>query len=320
MAHTATLLPNGKVLIVGGGNGSKSTDLSVVGQAELFDPATASFGGAGTDARIYHSATLLNNGDVLLAGGGSPGSTADLEVATSGLFVPTGEMALGRNWHTATILNDGRVLVAGGFGPDDTPVAEAELYDPGSGKFAKVADMSRARVPTSTLLPNGMVLIVGGDSSAELFDPSTGIFTLTGNLTVPRDSHTATLLLDGRVLIVGTQMGAGTSAELYDPATGRFMATGSMQTPRWYHTATLLPDGTVLVAGGVINTDNLVTSTTEIYDPATGTFTPGPDMGQARCWHTATLLPGGKVLLVGGSSLWGVDAASLASAEIYSSN
>jgi hypothetical protein len=115
---------------------------------------------------------------------------------------------------------------------------------------------------TATLLPNGKVLVVGGEyaaggyiqtlADAELYDPAAGTFAATGSMTVPRDFHTATILLDGKVLIAGgTNIGGElASAELYDPAAGTFAATGSMAVPREYYTATLLPNGKVLIVGG----------------------------------------------------------------------
>ena len=166
-------------------------------------------------------------------------------------------MAIGREAHAATLLGDGRVLVTGGLNPSGiswNPIAEAEIYDPTSGTFAVVGNMNVARAGhTSTLLPNGKVLITSGGyinalNSAELFDPATGAFTPTGQMTTARTYATATLLLSGKVLITG---GGNAAAELYDPVTGTFAPTGTMTTNRIWHTATLLPDGKVLIAGGI---------------------------------------------------------------------
>ena len=330
LQHTATLLPNGKVLIAGGGNGPDLIDgYYVVEQAEQFDPATAQFSPAGTLSRDGPTATLLTDGDVLYTGGESGwenlrpivSNTADLARRASGLFESTGSMAIGREAHAATLLADGRVLVTGGVIPSGIwwiPISEAEIYDPTSGTFAVVGNMNVARAyHTSTLLPNGKVLITGGGyptnsvNSAELFDPATGSFTPTGQMTTARTSATATLLLNGRVLIVG---GGGTTAELYDPSTGLFTPTGSVAIPRIWHTATLLTDGTVLIAGGCSAGGE--TASTEIYDPVTGSFTPGPSMRQGRFSHTATLLPDGSVLFAGGAA--GDNKINvLTSAEIY---
>ncbi len=332
MAHTATLLPNGTVLIAGGADNYDAVDgYYAAPQAEFFDPASATFTPAGSIYCDFHTATLLLDGNVLLAGGEYQDNHAVLEIGTSGSYQQTGTMASPRESHAATLLTDGSVLISGGFAPDlddwtspaqqgmDSPALySVELYDPRSGTFAVAGNMNVARkFHTSTLLANGKVLITGGgDNSAELFDPATGSFTLTGPMAVARSWHTATLMPDGRVLIVGGQDNGALTAELYDPVSGSFSTTGSMAVPRMAHTATLLQNGTVLIAGGF--SVNAETSTTEIYDPATGSFTAGPTMGQGRYWHSATLLPGGNVLFVGGTTYQ--SGSALASPEIYGSD
>jgi uncharacterized repeat protein (TIGR01451 family) len=169
-----------------------------------------------------------------------------------------------------------------------------------AGTFTAVGNMTTARTKhTATLLRNGKVLIVGGGSSAELYDPFTKTFTPTGNMTTSRSRQTATMLNDGKVLIAG---GAGTngitlnSAELYDPLTGIFTRIGNMISARWGHTSTLLNDGRVLIAGGIA--DASFTSA-EIYNPSTGTFAKTGDMVRPRSLHTATLLNDGRVLIAG---------------------
>ncbi|HWO30670.1 MAG TPA: kelch repeat-containing protein, partial [Candidatus Acidoferrum sp.] len=296
--HTATLLPDNKVLVAYGSNSSSYTNATgYVGLSsiEVYDAGTGTFteivGDSG--AGIFgHTATLLPNGTVLLAGGfvnsvwDYGGSLSDngagLYDSNTGQFSNTGSMTANRGDDTATLLASGKVLIAGGSSMDQTgpALASAELYDPASGAFSPTGNMTDARfMHTAALLHNGKVLIAGGAVSnttaplatAELYDPSTGAFTNTGPMTIGREQHTATLLADGRVLIAGGEISSGSgnlqaiaSAEIYDPSTGSFSATGSMATARSFHTATFLPAGTVLVAGG--GDDN---STAEVFDPAT---------------------------------------------------
>lgn len=322
IAHTATMLPNGHVLIVGGGVGRDLIDgFSTVGGAELFDPSTGTFISAGTEPRDFHTATLLTNGKVLLAGGETVPpqvitASAELYDPATGLFQPTGNMTTGRESHTATLLGDGRVLMTGGIGVLQT----AEIYDPASGTFSPTGSMVIPRVwHTATLLNNGSVLVTGGSTTggqgavaAELYDPVTGSFTPTGSMLTTHRFPTATLLPNGKVLVVGE------GAELYDPATGMFTAAGPMITPRVMHSATLLTNGTVLIAGGVVKFLSNETATAEIYDPATNSFAPTGGMGSERLWHTATLLSDGSVLVTGGaSSNDGIHTNALNTAEIY---
>jgi hypothetical protein len=190
--------------------------------------------------------------------------------------------------------------------------------------FRPTGDMSTSRSEhTATLLPSGKVLIAGGNScffinyyqncpldSAEIYDPGAGTFATTGKMSVTRDSHTATLLSNGKVLVTG---GHDASAELYDPASGAFVATGSMSVGRSSHTATLLANGKVLIAGGQGVSGPLVTA--ELYDPNAGTFTATGSMTAGRASHSATLLlPSGKVLIAGGFNSAG---AALATTELY---
>jgi WD40 repeat protein len=177
----------------------------------------------------------------------------------------------------------------------------------------------------ATLLTNGKVLVSGGNSilntvvsTAELYDPGSGVWTLTGAMKTARSAHRATLLANGKVLVSGG-IGVGDSilntAELYDPGSGVWTSTGEMKTARTYHTATLLPlpEGKVLVSGG----ENTVgVNTAELYDPAAGVWTETGPMSSARLSHTATLfpLPNGKVLVSGGR---GAGYLILNTAELY---
>ena len=290
---------------------------------------------------IYgHTATVFQNGKVLLGGGfvnsvwaysGISGSfnVATLYDSATGVFSGTGNMTANRGGHTATLLANGKVLITGGADqdPTGTGLASAELYDPSTGTFTQTGSMAVARfLHTATLLQSGKVLIVGGaltstsgpDATAEIYDPATGIFTMTDAMKTAREQHTATLLADGRVLIVGgaTSMGTGdlqptATVEVYDPSTGSFSVAGSMAAARTYHTATLLPSGKVLVAGG--GDEN---STAEIYDPgglALSSITGGMEIG--RSGHTSTLLPNGSVLVAGGGIFAGLASGGVVSNE-----
>jgi hypothetical protein len=287
-AHTATLLTNGKVLVIDGGQLDIDDLLVSIASAELFDPVLGSFASTGSPlvARENHTATLLLTGKVLITGGNefsgyptwlSPTATAELYDPATGTFAKTGNMAVGRTNHTASLLADGRVLVVGGStnvgsGVTTTTVtlASAEIYDPGTGTFATAGKMASPRAGhTATVLPSGKVLITGGQNdqtaqaTAELYDPQTNSFTMTGSMAAPRTGHTATLLINGTVLVaggatgkvlypgsIGVTVSPQTSAELYEPLTEGFVATASMAYGRIAHTATLLPDGTVLISGG----------------------------------------------------------------------
>ena len=165
---------------------------------------------------------------------------------------------------------------------------------------------------TATLLPNGLVLAaggLGGGNSAELYNPTNGIWTVTGSMTNGHWGHTATLLPNGKVLVAGD--GGPVSAELYDPVTTMWTSTGSMIYPVHWHTATLLTNGQVLVAGGY---NGSALNDAEIYDPASGTWKYTGALATARFGHTATLLANGKVLVTGGS---GGAGNYFNSAELY---
>lgn len=279
-------------------------------------------------ARNEHEAVLLLDGRVLVIGGIGDDSrtlrSAELYEPASGTWTAAGNMRAPRWDHTATTLLDGTVLVAGGevSVTGTVEVGSAELYDPASGTWTDVANMTQARWGhTATLLPDGTVL-VAGNSTSELYDPLTKSWTATGAMVARREGHTATLLRDGTVLVAGGCCGTTdpngsselASAELFDPRTGAWTATGAASGVRTEHTATLLPNGKVLIAGGYIGGGDVVTAlaSAELYDPDLKAWTPAGDMTDERWPATATLLPDGIVLVT--SSL-----GRISSAELYSS-
>ena len=332
-AHGAVLLPKGKVLVVGGRNGTDR-----LASAELYDPATGTWTNTGSLAtgRNRLSVTLLTNGLVLAVGGATgqgPTATCELFDPASGIWTNTGSMVTARGRQTATLLLNGKVLITGGS-PDAgvTSLSSAELFNPATGTWTNTSSMGTARdLDTATLLLSGKALVVGGSAtgdsapalaSAELYDPATGTWTPTGSLNVARTYHTATLLPDGRVLVAGGEDGitAFSSAELYDPATGTWTATGPLESARSVHTATLLSDGTVLAAAGYHYgpSDPIGSlSSAELYTPSARTWTATGSLNAAGSFQTATLLTNGQVLISAGyddsASVW------LSSAELYDS-
>ena len=316
-SHTATLLPDGRVLVAGGSVGWGG----VLSSTELYDPASGAWTATGSmaTARSSHTATLLPDGRVLVAGLGAGGPSTELYDPATGAWTTTGPMDVSRYDHTATLLPDGRVLVAGGSVGGDNALSSAELYDPASGTWTPTGAMTTARARhTATLLPDGRVLVAFGGPgyifSAEIYDPETGSWRSTGSMTTARRCHTATLLPDGRVLVaggLGNNSQALTSAAIYDPEDGSWTETGSMATPRADFSATLLPDGRVLVEGGQGAWN--VHFSAELYDPASGAWTPTGSLTAARFSHTATLLSDGRVLVAGGWS----GSVDLSSTELY---
>ena len=281
---TATLLTNGQVLVAGGYRNDPLKGAVALASAELYTPSTGTWTYTGSlhTARWSHTATLLQNGEVLVAGGEILGKDGRISFASAELYNPatgtwttTGSLHTARFDQTAALLQNGQVLVAGGNTGVFVGLASAELYNPSTGKWTTTGSMTTVRRGhTMTLLQNGQVLVAGGSdgagnllASAELYDPSTGTWTLTGSLPHPLDGFTATLLTNGQVLAAaGNDGGSIASAELYDPSTGAWTVTGNLNQARAYQTAALLQNGDVLVAGGAYNV-YCPTYTAEYYTP-----------------------------------------------------
>ena len=284
--------------------------------------------------RASHTATLLNDGTVLVAGGLNDFSY-DYINNVERYYPGTGWVAVsplnqGRSTHTATLLNDGTVLVAGGIGSGGVGyLAHVEKYYPGL-DWGLRTPMGTARAfHTATLLANGLVLVAGGKTTGEVVLNTTEIFNNTGaggvgiwspeaSMNTARHLHTATLLNDGRILVAGGYNGASSSyasVEIYDPVTNAWGEVENLSTSRAGHTATLLPNGKVLVVGGHSSTIGVL-NTAEVYDPVSDSWTrTANDLAIYRLAHTATLLSDGRVLVAGGT---GVPESYNDIAELYS--
>jgi N-acetylneuraminic acid mutarotase len=327
----AALLPNGQVLLTGG----TAANGYIINSPEVYDPVTQSFTALSeamrTDRR-HHAATLLPSGELLLTGGQSNqqdflDSAEVFNYVTQTFRALPATMTLDRMGQTATLLPNGLVLITGGDDQNLNVVDTAEVYEavaPIAKRFASLsATMTTSRAfHTSTLLPNGQVLLTGGVDwndgggtaldTAEVYDPVAQTFTaLSATMAQIRVGHTATLMRNGLVLLAGGCAGganacsaASSSAEIYDPVAQTFTAlSASMADPTLFdHQATLLPNGEVLLTGGFAASDESV-NTAQLYDPIAQTFTTlDATMTVARGGHTATLLPSGQVLLAGGQT------------------
>jgi hypothetical protein len=282
----------------------------------------------------FHTSSLLNDGSVLVAGGkGLSGITNRQSLRynpAQDRFETDALLAVARQAHAAAILANGRVLVMGGFdlnvpGTDFDPVfTSTEIYDPATRAFSAGPNMIfPRRHHVVTTLADGRLLITGGiqlrgsgfgaSPNTELYNSITSQITAGQRMIEGRWMHTATLLTDGRVLIVGGRSNNCTvncpffalnTAEIFDPATGLFTATSPLNIARFGHTATRLRDGRVLIVGGqttdALATDGVPVPTVEMFDPVTGRFTVGGNLVLARSSHTATMLNNGKILIAGG--------------------
>jgi Kelch motif/Galactose oxidase, central domain len=321
---TATLLPNGKILIAGGFDSSTTA----TNATELYDPATNTLSAdlPMSHARGEATATLLPNGKVLIAGGDDGTnalmSTELYDIGTK-TFAPGPSMIAARFGAGATLLANGKVLIAGGN--SSSPLEElssTELYDPSANFFAAGPSMSVAMGPsTAVLMPNGKVLIVGEGvkinlnvSVAELYDPADNSMA-ERSLNTLREFPAAALLPNGKVLIAG---GAGqlfiaiNTTQIYDPSQDTFADGPSMSNGHWVATAAPTANGEILVIGGNGASINGLNSV-EVYDSVTNSFTAGTPMSDPRQLPTATLLPNGRVLIAGG---WN-GTNSLESTELY---
>ena len=323
--HTSTLLLDGRVLLTGGYS-QEFFPSTGTNSAELYDPASGTFGATGDmgTARFGHSATRLPDGRVLIAGGwdanGYSLNSAEIYDPAAGKFTAASHMTVGRSLHTATLLQNGKVLIAGGVnsqpGSGET-LAAGELYDPGSGTFTRVGSMSIGRSwHKAALLANGQVLIVPGSDgadyrTADLYDPAAGTFrTLPFGNSSSLVAATVTLLPSGRALAALTVPecdGSSSETNLYDPAAGMFTTGANMTSRHCASVGVQLSNGGVLVVGSI--QDGVGPNPgADVYDPQAGLFSSAGPMVKAHNYHRATLLDSGDVLVTGGVT---------ATAELY---
>lgn len=341
-AGNAAVWEDGRVLVPGGADGR----LTACAETVLFDPVSGSWSPTGLlgEGRRLHSVTLLRGGRVLVAGGVSgalshpsrPLATAEVYDPETGAWTRTGSMGEARYGHSADLLPDGRVLVAGGGGPrspdSDRSLRSAEIYDPGAGTWTPAEPMTDARCHHPTVpLPDGRILAVGGYvatrgsrgvdlwvsfgvglAHCEAYDPGSGTWQPTADLTVPRHGHQATLLPDGTVLATGggsvdAVLGGGyrphslAGTERYDPDADHWRRDVDMPVGRSRHRAVPLASGRLLVMGGADDTSlDAGHRTAAVYDPATGTWTPTPGLRVGRRDFVAAALPDGRVLAAAG--------------------
>ena len=318
ISGTPTALKAEETYIITGRNDAGETSVTIiitVVSSGAFEP-----GADLTTSRYYHTATKLDDGKILVAGGRSNATsgwaTAELYDTDNDIWKPAAAMNIARYKHTATLLKDGKVLVTGGLkeGNVSITLATAELYDPVADSWKLIENMNRPRAKhTATLLPDDKVLVVGGgyfgtDNTAEIYDPDTGRWELTETMENSRtEGHTAVLLNNGNVLVSGGKSNPSVfavqaTAELYDPNARMWRSTGSMKGPRRDHAMTELENGKILVAGGYdsLHAMDYELKTAELYDPGAGTWELATPMTYARPYHSQVRLEGGKVLAAGG--------------------
>lgn len=315
-------LKNGEVLVAGGFSAGNPGHVS----AEIFNPSNGTWRATTSMhyPRAYSTMTLLQDGRVLVVGGGGDLSSASAELydPSTETWTLTGPLTTPRFYQKAVLLQDGRVLVSGGC--VSTYLSSAELFDPSTGNWTATGSMSIPRVLHSmACLQDGRVLVAGGHisgtsySSAELYNPTSGQWTAAPSMSVTRGSHTMVLLADGRVLVSG---GVATGyvflsqSEIFDPSINQWTVTGSMTARREWHVLTLVEDGRVLATGGRSSISSSIASS-EVYNPQTGQWLATASMTSARRVHEGVLLADGRVFIAGGIA--GYTTQELASAESY---
>ena len=324
--HTATLIPGGRVVFIGGENSG-----GAISQVEQFDNAIPAMYSSSVmlNGRSHHGMSMLMDGRVLHSGGeDGDGTMAKSEIydPATDLYTVTNPMTVSRAGHSSTLLNNGKVLIAGGG--RKAPLTRiifmnsAELFDPSNGTYTDIANMNHYRSGhTATLLANGNVLLAGGSdangslAAAEIYNPVSNTFTVVGNMQLARQGHAAILLNDGTVMITGGYSTPGNylaSSEIFNPATNSFSSGPAMTAARAYHSMSSLAAGKLLVAGGY-NSNSI--STAEVYHPVSKIFYSVGSMNTPRRDHVAVTMRDGRVLIAGGYNA--ATASKLNSIELF---
>ena len=320
--HTATLLPSGEVLVAGGNIANSNTPLA---SAELYNPKTGKWTLTGSmpAVRTDFTATLLQNGEVLVAGGTdwviNCYATAELYNPSTGAWTLTGSMTQPRCLHSATLLSNGEVLVSGGvnsiYSTNTATVNGAEIYNPETGTWTATGSLNVGRASAATLLLDGGEILTAGGynntgnnnqntylTSAELYDPSTQVWTTTSSMSPGAGLPApAALLTNGEALIAN-------DAQFYIPGSATWSVTGPLPTVDGPPTkAVALANGNVLGTGGECKSTNPdyscgfgPTTVADLYNFTTNTWSLTGSMNFPRFYHTMTLLSNGQVLVAGG--------------------
>ncbi len=306
VSHTATLLPNGQVLVAGGDNSTIGG--SPLASAELYNPATGkwTFTGSMTMPREGHQAVLLQNGQVLVAGGSNASGTlasAELYNPATGTWAATGSMTAARSGFSLTVLQNGQVLAWQG--------SSADLYNPATGTWSATGGpTSSVGGANSALLPNGDVLAIGLslNTPSELYNPSTGAWSTTGSTGTTMLNPITPEFSNGEVLATGSfasGVASDSSSSLYDPSTGQFTLEAGPCSCRAFNGAKLQTDQ-VLVVGGAISRQaqpypiTLTISSAELWSLSTQSWTSTGNLHDSRSGATVTLLQNGQALVAGG--------------------
>lgn len=330
--HSATLLPDGRVLVVGG----MDDGFHPLRTVEVFKPETNRWSAASEmrEARTEHSAALLKDGRVIVTGGMNENleliGTTEIFDPDTGKWTEHASMRTVRRGHFTLTLNDGRVAVVGGVGQTlgglgilanisaVGALLSTEIYDPQTDTWSRASDMREGHSGgLAVLLKDGRVLIAGGYNqaeglaSSEVFDPTIGEWMQTASMARKTFANTATVLPDGTVLFTGgfgmsrAKGGITPGSEVFDPKTNEWRKASDTVHGRMKHTITLLPDGRVFAIGG--STAGGPVNTAEYMDPMTWVWSEISPMSAERSGHTATLLKDGRILVAGGATEKSVD-------------